>query len=101
MNGADALFTGLADRFIRHDMREEVKQALQQSGFAGLEGGAHAAVSKVLRRFEEGSREAMPQAVVREHFDVIDRLPGIWALYWRTGHRRHPARRRDRPAMAG
>ena len=74
MNGADALFTGLADRFIRHDMREEVKQALQQSGFAGLEGGAHAAVSKVLRRFEAGSREAMPQAVVREHFDVIQAL---------------------------
>lgn len=71
MNGADAIFTRLADRFIRHDMRDEVKQALQQSGFGG---GAHAAVSKVLRRFEAGSREALPQSVVREHFDVIQAL---------------------------
>jgi len=71
MNAADAIFTGLADRFIRHEMRNEVKQALQQSGFANE---AHAAVSKVLRRFETGSREAMPQAVVREHFDVIQAL---------------------------
>lgn len=71
MNGADALFTGLADRFIRHDMRDEVKQALQQSGFGDQ---AHAAVSKVLRRFEAGSRDAMPQALVREHFDVIQAL---------------------------
>lgn len=71
MNGADAIFTGLADRFIRHDMRHEVKQALQHSGFGDE---AYAAVSKVLRRFEAGSREAMPQAVVREHFDVIQAL---------------------------
>ncbi|MCL7942402.1 enoyl-CoA hydratase/isomerase family protein [Marinobacter sp. ATCH36] len=71
MNAADAIFTGLADRFIRHDMRNEVKQALRQSGFGDE---AHAAVSKVLRRFEAGSREAMPQAVVREHFDVIQAL---------------------------
>ncbi len=71
MNGADAIFTGLADRFIRHDMRDEVRQALQQSDFGDE---AHAAVSKVLRRFEAGSREAMPQSVVREHFDVIQAL---------------------------
>ncbi|MGM0774406.1 enoyl-CoA hydratase/isomerase family protein [Marinobacter sp.] len=71
MNAADAIFTGLADRFIRHDMREEVKQALQQSGFGDE---AHAAVSSVLRRFEAGSREALPTSVVREHFDVIQAL---------------------------
>ncbi|MDL0431795.1 enoyl-CoA hydratase/isomerase family protein [Marinobacter sp. TBZ242] len=71
MNGTDAIFTGLADRFIRHDMREEVKQALQQTGFGDE---AYAAVSRVLRRFEAGSREAMPQSVVREHFDVIQAL---------------------------
>ncbi|KPQ00252.1 enoyl-CoA hydratase/isomerase family protein [Marinobacter sp. HL-58] len=71
MNGADALFTGLADRFIRHDMRDEVKQALQQSTFGDE---AHAVVSRVLRRFEAGSAEAMPRAVVREHFDVIQAL---------------------------
>lgn len=71
MNGADAIFTGLADRFISHEMREEVKQSLQQSGF-GSE--AHAAVNKVLRRFEAGCREALPQSVVREHFDVIQAL---------------------------
>ncbi|NMT63078.1 enoyl-CoA hydratase/isomerase family protein [Marinobacter orientalis] len=71
MNAADAIFTGLADRFIRHDMREEVKHALQHSDF---DTGAHAAVNKVLRRFEAGSRDALPRAVVREHFDVIQSL---------------------------
>lgn len=71
MNGSDALFVGLADRFIHHELREEVKQALQQSDFGG---GAHAAVSAVLRRFERDSRESMPQSVVREHYDVIQAL---------------------------
>ena len=71
LNGADAIFTGLADRFIRHDMRDDVKQALQTSGFGD---GAHTAVNRVLRRFEAGSRDHLPQAVVREHFDVIQTL---------------------------
>ncbi len=71
MNASDAIFTGLADRFIRHEMQDEVKRALQQSGF---EDDAYAAVSGVLRRFEAGSGEAMPPSVVREHFDVIQAL---------------------------
>ena len=71
LNGADALFTGLADRFIRHEMQGDVKQALQQSDYGD---DAHAAVNRVLRRFERGSRESLPQAVVREHFDVIQAL---------------------------
>lgn len=71
MNGADALFVGLADRFIGHDRREEVKAALQQARFGST---AKKAVNEVLRRFEGESREALPDSVVRNHFDVIQAL---------------------------
>ncbi len=71
MNGADALFVGLADRFIGHDRREEVKAALQQARFGST---AKKAVNEVLRRFEGESQEAVPNSVVRSHFDVIQAL---------------------------
>ncbi len=71
MNGADALFLGLADRFIGHDRREEVKAALQQARFGST---SKKAVNEILRRFEAESREALPESVVRNHFDVIQAL---------------------------
>ncbi|MEX0605521.1 MAG: enoyl-CoA hydratase/isomerase family protein [Marinobacter sp.] len=71
MNGADALFGGLADRFICHERRLEVKAALQQANFRN---GADKAINEVLRRFEGESHERLPESVVRKHFDVIQSI---------------------------
>ncbi len=72
MNAADALFTGLADRFIRHDLKAGVIADLQQKSWQGE--NAHALVSSVLRQFEQQSQEALPESPVRTHFDDINRV---------------------------
>jgi len=71
MNGADALFVGLADRFIPHEQRASVQSALLVKD---LRQHAHAGVSQVLRRFERGGQSQKPSSPVREHFDVIQAL---------------------------
>ncbi|MEX2476729.1 enoyl-CoA hydratase/isomerase family protein [Marinobacter sp.] len=72
MNGADALFVGLADRFVRHDLKADVVDALKQRNWQGQEG--HAVVSGVLRQFEQQSADARPESPVRNHFDDINRV---------------------------
>ncbi|WP_166268929.1 enoyl-CoA hydratase/isomerase family protein [Marinobacter caseinilyticus] len=71
IKAADALFVGLADRFICHERKMDVLQALQQ---AHLSDAPHAGVNKVLRQFESQSREALPDSEVRNHFDDIQAL---------------------------
>ncbi|MGC8121977.1 enoyl-CoA hydratase/isomerase family protein [Marinobacter sp. VGCF2001] len=69
MNGADALFVNMADRFVRHDLKGQVVDALKAADWQ--QANAHAVVSAVLRQFEQQSRDAMPQSAVRAHFDDI------------------------------
>ncbi|MBZ2167416.1 enoyl-CoA hydratase/isomerase family protein [Marinobacter sp. F4216] len=70
MNGADALFTGLADRFIQHQMKADVIGELCQRNWQDED--ASAVVGSVLRQFEQQSREALPESPVRHHFDEIN-----------------------------
>lgn len=72
MNGADALFLGLADRFISHELKAEVVGALQVADWNGLQ--AATVINRVLRRFEQASAAVRPTSPVREHLDVINRL---------------------------
>ncbi len=71
MNAADALFVGLADRFIPHEQRANVLGALIAKD---LRLDPHAGVNQVLRRFERGGEAQKPPSPVREHFDVIQAL---------------------------
>lgn len=71
MNAADALFVGLADRFISHEQRANVVGALLAKD---LRLDPHAGVNQVLRRFERGGEALKPSSPVREHFDVIQAL---------------------------
>ncbi|XOZ32844.1 enoyl-CoA hydratase/isomerase family protein [Halomonadaceae bacterium KBTZ08] len=71
INGPDALFTGMADRFIRQDLKQEVADALTRAPWH--ERPDHAVVGGVLRRFEQHSTEVMPESAVRTHFDAINR----------------------------
>lgn len=72
MNAADALFVGLADRFIRHQDKPAVVRALQEADWSA--GSAHNTVNQVLRRVEADSLPALPASPVREHFDTMQRL---------------------------
>ncbi|MBW4935915.1 enoyl-CoA hydratase/isomerase family protein [Marinobacter sp. F4206] len=72
MNGADAVFTGLADRLIKHDLKAGVVDGLRQRNWLGED--AHAVVGSVLRQFEQQSADAMPESPIRTHFDEINRV---------------------------
>lgn len=74
INAADALFIGLADRFITSD-----KYAALLAAFAAVQWSADATkhagqVSHVLREFENESKAQLPGCPVREHFDLINEL---------------------------
>jgi enoyl-CoA hydratase/carnithine racemase len=71
MNAADALFVGLADRFIPQSKRATVKSALLVKD---LRQDPHGGVNEVLRRFERGGQADMPLSPVRQHLDVIQTL---------------------------
>jgi len=71
MNPADALFVGLADRFVPHEQRDNVVGALLAKD---LRMAPHAGVNQVLRRFERGGEALKPASPVREHFDTIQAL---------------------------
>jgi enoyl-CoA hydratase/carnithine racemase len=70
LNAADALFVGLADRFIASDRRVAVLEALQEARYSDDPAGNHREVSRVLRRLEVPER--LPASKVREHFDRIN-----------------------------
>jgi len=72
MNGADALFVGLADRFIRHELKPAVVTELKQRSWLGED--AHGVVSSVLRQYEQQSADALPDSPVRTHYDEINRV---------------------------
>lgn len=72
LNGADAIFTGLADRFVRHDLKADVVAELCKRNWQGED--PHAVVGSVLRQYERESADAMPESPVRTHFDEINRV---------------------------
>lgn len=74
INAADALFTGLADRFIAQEKRAAVIDSLLAVAWSQDAGRHFAQVSHVLREYEQQSRELLPESVVREHYDQIQAL---------------------------
>lgn len=72
MNAEDAIFLGLADRFIGHDHKAGVVAALQNADWQQAE--ASVVLNRVLRQFERDSAAFRPDSPVRDHLDVINRL---------------------------
>lgn len=72
MNAADALFTGLADRFIIHELKAAVVADLIAHTWQDKD--AFAVVGSVLRQHEKQSADALPESPVRVHFDEINRV---------------------------
>jgi enoyl-CoA hydratase/carnithine racemase len=74
INAADALFIGLADRFIAHEKYAAVVAALTATQW-DLAIEKHAGqVSHVLRELERDCLPQLPASPVRIHFDLIQQL---------------------------
>ncbi|MBE0486413.1 enoyl-CoA hydratase/isomerase family protein [Marinobacter sp.] len=69
MNAADALFTGMADRFVKQELKAKVVDTLVAADWRGAD--SHTVVSQVLRRFEQQSQSAALESPVRQHYDQI------------------------------
>lgn len=72
INAADALFVGLADRFIQQAQKPEVINGLIETDWSNDNETNHQQVTKVLRDAE--NLQDLPAASVREHFDLINQL---------------------------
>ncbi|CBL45840.1 Predicted enoyl-CoA hydratase/isomerase family protein [gamma proteobacterium HdN1] len=72
INATDALFVGLADRFIPDAQRQAVVGALQQADFGEASAVHGSVVSGVLREFE--ARELLPEGAVAKHLELINRV---------------------------
>lgn len=70
INAADALFVGMADRFIPHVRKQLVLDALQAAPFEACATHNHGVISRVLRAHE--ARDQLPESKVREHLDLIN-----------------------------
>lgn len=74
INAADALFLGMADRFVAHEKYADVIAALAATTWSN-DAAQHAGqVSHVLRDFEAKGDAQLPAHVVRDHYDLIQRL---------------------------
>lgn len=70
MNAADALFLGLADRFLKTEQRGALLERLSHESW---DGDLHSTVSRVLRDLEDDVWDTRMQmeSPVRTHFDLI------------------------------
>jgi enoyl-CoA hydratase/carnithine racemase len=74
INAADALYTGLADRFIASEHKEAVLAQLQQQQWSPDCEPNHGLVRHVLRPFAEQSIGSCPAGQVEPHMGTIGRL---------------------------
>jgi enoyl-CoA hydratase/carnithine racemase len=79
LNGADALYTGLADYAIPQQERARVIDALCQADWDGAGAGADVVLDRVLRACA-APPQAMPASELRTHADAIDAMSGAREL---------------------
>lgn len=74
INAADAIFTGLADRFIGHQDKPSVLARLLDTQWSSQPANNHARVREVLREFALRSAQEIPDAQVEPHLARIGEL---------------------------
>lgn len=74
INAADAVYTGIADRFIASEHKSYVLESLLLQHWESAAPDNHALVRHVLRPFAEQSKEHMPDGQVEPHLEVINTL---------------------------
>ena len=71
LNGADAMYLGLANRFIDHAFKDSLLDSLQK---ADWQGDAYTVVYQVVQEYTDNSAGWLPYSKIREHRDRITRL---------------------------
>lgn len=74
INAADALFTGLADRFIASEHKQALLDSLLREAWDGDPEAGHRRVRHCLRPFAERSLGSQPAGQVEPHMATINRL---------------------------
>ncbi len=74
INAADAIYTGLADRFIASEHKDAVIQQLLAQSWTDSPRGNHGLVRHTLRPFSEDSVSQCPGGQVEPHLGTIDTL---------------------------
>ena len=74
INAADAIYTGIADRFIASERKAEVLDHLLQQHWEGSAAANHARVRHVLRPFAAQSSAQLPLAQAEPHLATINTL---------------------------
>lgn len=74
VNATDALFCGLADRFIAAEQKDAVMSALLDSEWGDSMDHNHGLMRHVLRSFSETTLVEQPEAQVEAHLEVINSL---------------------------
>jgi enoyl-CoA hydratase/carnithine racemase len=74
INAADAIYTGIADRFIASENKQAVLDALLAESWQSASEANHARVRHVLRPFSEQSIGAIPAGQVEPHMGTINAL---------------------------
>lgn len=74
INAADALYIGIADRFIASEHKDAIIEQLLAQSWGSDSAGNHALVARVLRGFAEKSTGALPAGQVEAHIATINAL---------------------------
>lgn len=74
INAADAIYTGIADRFVSSERKEQVLEQLLRNSWSADARGNHALVRHTLRPFEEQSIGHCPGGQVEPHLGTINTL---------------------------
>lgn len=74
INAADALYIGIADRFIASEHKDVIIEQLLAQSWGSDSAGNHALARRVLRIFSEQSTEALPAGQVQAHIETINAL---------------------------
>ncbi len=72
MNAADAIYLGLANRFVDHAFRDNVLAGLQEADWQ--DNNLYGVAYGVIQKYREESSGWLPYSKVREHRDLIARL---------------------------
>jgi enoyl-CoA hydratase/carnithine racemase len=74
INAADALFTGLADRFIASEHKQELLERLLKQDWSHDPSDSHKRVRRCLRPLAERSLSTVPAGQVEPHLATVNRL---------------------------
>ncbi len=74
INAADAIYTGIADRFITSERKPEILEQLLNQKWSSASAANHALARHVLRSFSQQSLDQSPTSQVECHLSTINTL---------------------------